>query len=368
MKINVAIMGAGLSGLSCAIELERQGIYPTIFERRSRIGDRFINGEVFADIFSRPVKDEIKYLAEKHQIYVQPPSNINELTLYSANRQATLHGPIGFVSIRGRHEDSLENQLARQVQSKVKFNVEKPYEELLREYTHVVMATGDAEYVKKIQPFKVGLTVTLKGVTVEGGFSRTRVICWFDNRFAPHTGYGFLIPFSEKEATLVFAHPEYNGVSAYNKDELWKRFKTRATRDLRQILKVTDTFEVNEYTMGIAESPRIGNTLFVGNCLGTMMPLMGFGQFPSILSGIYAAKDICGIGKFEELTAPLRGSYYNSLALRRFVESLDNEGIDKIIELLNGYWGYKLIYSKANFLKWAGYAVRTFSTLSVFDK
>jgi len=366
--VNVAIMGAGLSGLACAIELEHHGIHPTIFERRSQIGDRFINGEVWADIFSRPVKDEVRYLAEKHQIYVQPHSNINELTLYSANRQATLKGPIGFVSIRGRHEESLENQLARQVPSKVYFNAEKSYEELLREYTHVVMATGDAEHVKKVQSFEVGLTVTLIGATVEGSFSRTRVICWFDNRFAPHAGYGFLIPFSENEATLVLAYPEYIGVSAYDKDELWKRFKKRASQDLEQSLKITDTFEVNEYTMGIAESPRIGNTLFVGNCFGAMMPLMGFGQFPSILSGIYAAQDICGIGEYGNLTAPIRSSYYSSLALRRFVESLDNDGIDKVIELLNGYWGYKLVHSKMNFLKWAAYAVRTFSALPVFDR
>ena len=361
--MDVAIMGAGLSGLSCAIELERHGIHPTVFEKRAQVGDRFINGEIFAGIFSRPVMDEVRYLAEKHQIYVKPPSNIDELALYSSKQQATLKGPIGFVSIRGRHDESLENQLARQVQSKVYFNVDKSYEELLREFTHVVVATGDAEYVKKIQSFEVGLTVTLTGATVEGAFSRTRAICWFDNRFAPHTGYGFLIPFSEKEATLVLAYPEYKDVSAYDRDELWKRFKARASRDLEQSLKVTDTFEVNEYTMGIAESPRIGNTLFVGNCFGAMMPLTGFGQFASMLTGIYAAQDICGIGKYENLTQPLRSSYYNSLALRRFVESLDNDGIDKVIALLNGYWGSKLVHSKINFLKWAAYAVRTFSAV-----
>lgn len=361
--MDVAIMGAGLSGLSCAIELERHGIHPTIFERRSQVGDRFINGEIFADMFTRPVMDEVRYLAEKHQIYVQPPSNINELTLYSSQQQATIKGPVGFVSIRGRHEESLENQLASQVHSKIHFNVDKSYDELLREFTHVVVATGDAEHVKRIQSFDVGLTVTVTGATVEGSFSRHRVICWFDHRFAPHTGYGFLIPFSEKEASLVLAYPEYKGVSTYNRDELWEKFQARASRDLAQSVKVTDTFEVNEYTMGMAESPRIGNTLFVGNCYGAIMPLMGFGQFPSILTGIYAARDICGMGEYENLTAPIRSSYYNSLALRRFVESLDNDGIDKVIALLNGYWGYKLVHSKMNFLKWAAYAVRTFSTV-----
>lgn len=31
-SVKVAIIGAGTSGLSCAIELEKHGIYPVIFE------------------------------------------------------------------------------------------------------------------------------------------------------------------------------------------------------------------------------------------------------------------------------------------------------------------------------------------------
>jgi len=50
--MNVAIMGAGLSGLDCAIGLERHGVHPIISEKRSQAGDRFINAELFASIFS----------------------------------------------------------------------------------------------------------------------------------------------------------------------------------------------------------------------------------------------------------------------------------------------------------------------------
>lgn len=49
--MKVAIMGAGLSGLACAIRLEQLGIYPDIFEKRGSIGDRFVNGEVLLTIF-----------------------------------------------------------------------------------------------------------------------------------------------------------------------------------------------------------------------------------------------------------------------------------------------------------------------------
>ncbi len=45
--LKVAIIGAGTSGLSCAIELERHGIYPEIFERNSFIGEYFLMCQLF---------------------------------------------------------------------------------------------------------------------------------------------------------------------------------------------------------------------------------------------------------------------------------------------------------------------------------
>jgi flavin-dependent dehydrogenase len=366
--MKVAIMGAGLSGLACAIELERRGIQPTIFENRSQVGDRFINGEVFVSVFSRPIQDEVRYLSENHGIFVQPTANISEVVVYSAKQRASLVGPIGFISTRGRHRDALENQLARQMRSEIHFDSQKSYEDLLREYTHVVMATGDAAYAEKIQPFELAATVTLTGVTVEGEFSRVKVYCWFDNRFAPDGGYGFLIPFSEKEATVVLAFPEYKSLAAYDKKALWRKYFERVSRDMDQNLKVTDTFEVNRYMMGICRYPRIGNTFFVGNCFGALMPFLGFGQFSSILTGIYAAQDICGVGEYEKLTATLRRSYYDSLALRRLIETLDNDGMDKLVQLLNGYWGHKLVHSKVNALKWASYAARLWLAVPRFNR
>ncbi len=43
--MKVIIIGAGLAGLSSAIILEKHGVTPTIFERRSTVDDRFVNGE-----------------------------------------------------------------------------------------------------------------------------------------------------------------------------------------------------------------------------------------------------------------------------------------------------------------------------------
>ncbi|MBN3376534.1 hypothetical protein CF087_22175 [Clostridium botulinum] len=77
--MEVAIMGAGISGLSCAIILEQYGITPTIFEKRNRVGDRFINGEAMFNILNKPVKDCIHYIAENYHINLKPIDQVNKL-------------------------------------------------------------------------------------------------------------------------------------------------------------------------------------------------------------------------------------------------------------------------------------------------
>lgn len=359
--MKVAIMGAGLSGLACAITLEKFGVSPTIFEKRSCVGDRFVNGEALMPIFNRPINNEYAYLSENHGIFLQPLANINKMNFYSENRQGVLSGHLGFVNLRGREDESFESQLFRQVKSKIYFNSKYTYEELLQDFTHVIMATGDAAYALKVQNFQADLTVTLKGATVEGKFDRHHVDIWLDNNLAPK-GYGFLLPYSEKEAVITIGYPDYPENKLLNVESLWDRFYTKVCKDLDQNLRVTDQFEVNQYIMGLCMNPRLGNTFFAGNCFGVMMPAFGFGQLTSILTGIYAAHDLCGKGNYEELVKPFRKGYHNSLVIRHAMEQLDNHKLDILVTLLNNrFSNHILTNKKLNPLKIASYILRPFT-------
>lgn len=358
--MEVAIMGAGLSGLACAITLEKNGIMPMIFEKRSRVGDRFVNGEVLLNIFSRPIQDCIASLSDQYGIFLKPTSNIQRMELFSKNEKAIIEGALGFTNIRGREQESFESQLAQQTKSTIHYNSKKTYEQLLKEYTHVIMATGDGAYSKKTKNFREDLSVSIKGATVEGDFDRYTVMAWINYDLSPY-GYCFLIPYSDKEANISIAFPDLPENNNVNISKLWDLFYQNVRSQLKQELPITDQFQITRYQMGICMSPRIGNTFYVGNCFGTMMPFMGFGQYSSILSGVYAAYDLCGLGKYEELMKPLRESYENALVLRRTMEQLSNEGIDRIIRLLQGYWGEKLIQTKTiNPLKVASYLLRPY--------
>ncbi|MGI6576304.1 MAG: NAD(P)-binding protein [bacterium] len=351
-------MGAGLSGLSCALTLEKHGIAPIVFESRNQVGDRFVNGEILLSILSRPVTDSIAYFANDHSIFLQPASNIKKMFLYSAKEEALIEGNLGFVTVRGRDYDSLENQLVRQYKGEIIFNSKYSYEQLLQDFTHVVVATGDAAYADKIQIFNTDLTVTLRGATVEGLFQRSTVMAWLNNFFAPQ-GYCYLIPFSEREANIVIAYPDYPENRKYDINILWDSFFQDVCMRLNQNLRVTDRFEITHYMIGTCRFPRIGNTFFTGNCFGSVMPFLGFGQFAAILTGIYAAHDLCGKGDYAQLTKSLQQSYKNSLVLRRIMESLNNQQFDTVVRYLNSSLGQKLFNStRLDVMKVASYLLR----------
>lgn len=343
--MKIAIMGAGLSGLACAITLEKHQIPFSIFEKRSQVGDRFVNGEALISALTRPINDPIAYLSEKHGIYLQPLSPMRHISFFSPQKQSQLSGQLGFINIRGRHSQSFENQLLRQLKTPIVFNSSYSYEQLLQDYTHIILATGDAAYASKIQDFDMDFTVTLKGATVEGKFDRHKVYIWLNYNLAPQ-GYAYLLPYSEQEACITIAYPDYPSNQAISPEKLWERFYALARTNLKQPLTITDSFQVTRYIIGLSAEPRIGNTFFVGNCFGAVMPGFGFGQFESIMTGIYAAQDLCGLGNYSDLTKPFRSSYQHSLVLRRTMELLNNSQLDNLVSLTNHNIAQKLINNK----------------------
>lgn len=350
-------MGAGLSGLSCAITLEKNGISPFIFEKRCQVGDRFVNCEIILSVLHKQFDDSLSYFSNEYNIYLQPTSNINKLIVYSENEKAIIEGNLGFTNLRGRDQDSFEKQLASQVNNKINFNSTYSYEQLLNDYTHVVVATGDAAYSEKNQGYKEKITVTLKGATIVGDFDRRTVMAWLNYDLAPK-GYGYLIPISEKEANIVIGYPEYSENMTKDPQLLWEIFYQDVCEKLEQDFKITDNFQIRKYMLGICSQPRIGNSFFTGNCFGSIMPFLGFGQFASIMTGVYAAYDLCGLGNYNKLTKSLKKSFYHSLTLRKGLEKLDNSKLDWLVKSLDGKLGNKLFNSKYDFLKIASYLLK----------
>lgn len=332
--MEVAIMGAGISGLSCAITLEKHGIQPIIFEKRNCVGDRFVNAEAMFSILNRPIKDCLPYIADNYGIVLNPIDEVNKLVIHSKNKIGSIHGKIGYTNVRGRHEESYECQLEKQINSKINFNSTIEYEELCEKFEYVILAAGDGAYASKLGNYRCDVTCTIRGATVEGEFITDIPHVWFNYDILPK-GYAWVIPFSEKEANLVIAYPDYDDNIKLDIDTMWEKFYDLVCKELQQNFKITDKFEITRYMMGICNKPRVNNTYFVGNCFGALSPGLGFGQFTSVLTGVYSAYDLCGIGKYEELVKPLFKNYNHSLVLRRYLENLNDNNLDFIVKSID---------------------------------
>jgi flavin-dependent dehydrogenase len=193
IKMEVAILGAGLSGLSCAITLEKFDVTPTIFEKRGCPGDRFVNAEALFSVLNRPVKDCLKFLKEQYDITLTPIDTVNRLVIHSKNKEGTIDGNIGYTNLRGRHENSFENQLSKQVKSKIEFNSTHEYDEIAKNFEYVVLSTGDGDYALKLDNYRCDVTCTLKGATVEGTFLTDTPHVWFNYEILPKGGINFMI-------------------------------------------------------------------------------------------------------------------------------------------------------------------------------
>jgi len=138
--VKVAIIGGGLSGLSCAHELERHGISPVIFHRNGYIGDQYSHISVLLEIQHRPIKDAIKYIKKNFDISITPVNTVNTLTHYSPNRKTVIKGNFGFFLKRGRDKDSLPMQLFSHLKtSKINFNTYGDIDPLAKEFDYVVV-------------------------------------------------------------------------------------------------------------------------------------------------------------------------------------------------------------------------------------
>ncbi len=359
MKPRIAIIGAGLSGLACAFELEKQGITADIYEHRNEVEGRFINLEGMLDILYRPIVDSFGYLSDKYGLFLKPHNPIKRLKVSSENSTASVQGHMGYITIRGRHTHSLSKQLAEKLDSPIFFNSSKNYKELAYSYDIVVMATGDGRDTRELQKFSADASVKLLGMTITGSFDPYMVSGFLDNRLAPK-GYVYQMAFDEETANLVIATPV--------NDADMQALKSRLLNHINFSGQIKDEFQITDYLIGRPDVNRLANTYFIGNCGGFIMPFLGFGQFGAILSGLQAGKAIAHNLDLEKEHGVYKNSYVYSLNLRRMLEHMENDDLDRIVGIMNSPLGKKaLTESRYNVLKLGGRLAKPYATLSAIS-
>ncbi|SJZ49777.1 Dehydrogenase (flavoprotein) [Selenihalanaerobacter shriftii] len=308
-------------------------------------------------LINLPITDAFYYLSLNQEIPLQPTLPIRKIKFYGPNENATIIGDIGYITIRGNHERSLENQLGKLIKSKIKHNQRPDYQSLKDNFDKVIIATGDARTTKKLDQWQhTDVSVKIIGATIEGKFEPTTVKMWLNHNLAPQ-GYAYLLPFGHKLASLAIATLH----DTVNFKELWNNL----LEELNFEFKIKDTFQIDHYEIGRPKTNEFNNTYLIGQAGGFIMPFLGFGQFSSIESGILVKKAITEDKNYDILTKNLKNDYQNSYKLRKIIGGMSNKQYDKLVKSLNNKTVKKMfLQRKINITKLIGWLSSPFTWLT----
>ncbi len=323
--MKVAIIGAGLSGLSCAYELERRGIKPTIFEKRSQVGEATGFSGIWLKQIMRCNGNPHKYLKEKYDFEIKPYSKLREVVINSPNKSTVINGNLGYTLIRGVSENSFEKQIESKINSPITFDRLVELDDIKEEFSHIVVATATPIIAKKMDVWTDTFIAHARIATVLGEFKTDSVTIWFNEKYA-NKAFGYLIPNSRTEATLVLL---VNNIILKDLDYYWEQFIS--TENLEY--KITQIDDI-EHTCGFVNPHKIDNLYFAGNAGGFTDDLIGIGTFNAMESGILAARSIAENSDYNRLIAPIFEYIKKLHELRKLTNMLDNTGFDRLVSIV----------------------------------
>ena len=321
----VAIIGAGISGLSCALELKRHGITPMIFERRSRIGEVMEYPTLMLRMIIKSAINPVKYLKKEFNLEIKPLFPLKKLTLISQNQRKFIYANHGSIFLRGSEQTSLENQISEQLGLPVYFDHYIKLDDIRYEFDHIVVATGDNAIGIKLGVWETTFFALNRVSTIVGDFETKSVISWFDTRYTKNA-FAYLIPESPKKAKLCKI---LNNSTPSDLEYYWKEFLSSNNFSF-DIIETKDM----EHTCGFVYPVQLGNVYFVGNCAGTTDSLIGVGAFRAIQSGFFAARSIINQIDYNTLMKPIIGEIRALNEFRKVFNTFDNDSYDKLVSTL----------------------------------
>ncbi|ACB84281.1 FAD-dependent monooxygenase [Natranaerobius thermophilus] len=353
--MKIAILGGGLAGLSAANVLEKYGVIPTVFETKQSLTDYSPRAQTLISVFVRPIQDSISHLSEEHGLYINPKTNITELVFHSKRETAVVRGHLGYITIRGDHPSSLESQLGYNLlDTEIVNNSSFTMADLEHEFDKVIIATGDPNQVDQIKIPGNYKEIYYKDALISGEFNKNRIHIFQNHNIAPKS-FGYLVPLNDSLANLKISFPigylnKYLAKGTistgwqYFLQLLYNKFPGISLVEVKEFSRI-----VNYASTGA--KGRIGNYLLTGNCLGSVMPMLGYDQFFAISSGVHAAKSVINQKNYDSLISPLMRQLTKLQTIYQGMSALDNRDFDNMVKTLNTRAGGIFFNSKYDILK-----------------
>lgn len=321
--MKVAIIGGGLSGIVCAIQLQRYGIKPHVFEKNKKVAEPYRHVGAALEIALRPIKDPLEYLNEKYNIFLKPSGLVNKVIHNGPTTSSTITGNLGYFLTRGNHPNSLVNHLVKDFKGKIYLNKKVDYKDLKKTYDIVVVATGHPVEAKELGLWNEIIKMSVKGTIISGNFDTDTFTVWINKDYCK-SGYAYLTPFNNREGCLVLA---VNDIQPEEIEKYWEKFLE--TEKLNY--KIKETFNRDHYA-GFMYPHKVDNIYFIGNAAGCLDPLLGFGAFSCVLTASEAAKSIAYGIDYESAIKSVIDFNTKMLEFRKTFNKLNNKDYDLLIK------------------------------------
>ena len=324
-KLKVAIIGAGLSGLSCAYEFKKNGIIPTVFERKRRIGEDVDFTTTTLKLFDRTYKDPLVYLKDKYDIELKPLNELTKIIMQAPKEQTFIENTKGHIFCRGDSEHSLENQLLKIADVPITYYKQIYIDDIKKDFDYIIDATGALEVVKQFGVFTTQLIAYARISVISGSFEPDTIKMWLNTEYAKNC-FAFQLPHSDNKACLALT---VNDITHSELDYYWEKFITQE-KITNTIIKTTDIF----HEAGAVYPHKVDNIYFVGKAGGFLGSVLGFGMINGIETGVLAARAIIHDLDYEELVSPISDYVLKKYNYRKVLNTLNNDDFDKAVKTL----------------------------------
>lgn len=308
MKREIKIAGAGIAGLTAAINLAKAGFPVTVFEKSQTSGVRFHNDFQGIENWTgkQDVLDFLKKIGISPNFLCLPFRTAEIWTANQRKFRLAMEKPAFYLVKRGTDQDSLDQGLLRQALAlknlQIKFNspIENPGE-------IDIVATGPYLRDKTID----GLASGYRFNTDHSDFA----VMILDDKLAPN-GYGYcLISQGEGVVTTVIFR-NYEQINSY-------REKVLKLTENNLGLKIQPKGEYGGICNFFFGRVPPNKKIYVGEAGGFQDSLWGFGMKYALFSGYSAAKSIIeGKNYYQEvankITPQIKTSVVNRFIFSRF--------------------------------------------------
>lgn len=334
--LKVAIIGAGISGLSCAYELKRYGIIPTIFEKKESLSQCVDFNTTTLKLFDRNISNPMRYLKKEYNLDVKPLNTLNQIEMISPNNKTVVKGNLGYIFNRGENKISLENQIKSNTNLSIIFNKHVEIDDIINEYDYIVVATGEINTAKRLSLWSPTYYAFSRIAIISGTFNPNSLKMWVNTEYTKSC-FTFLLPHSTNKASLVLT---VDNINQNELDYYWEKF-IKGEKITNTIIKTSDV----ESCIGFVCPPKVNNIYFIGVAGGFIDSVLEFGMLNGIESGLFAAQSIAKDISFDKLIKPIIKDLKNKHEFRKSLNTFSNNDFDKLIKFLGLPIIKQLIYN-----------------------